>query len=347
MGLIPVSKPRVHNMLRLATVFDSIMARAWLTNDGPTVRALEEQVAARLGVQHFVAMANGTLALEASVRVLFKPGSVVAIPSFTFVAVASALVNAGCHLRFIDIDPNTWTAHWCHAKTMLARIAGFMVPNTFGIAPNHKFSVLGIPVIYDNAEGFGTHRGMWGGLDAYSFHATKVVNAAEGGGVATNDDGVATLLRQWRNFGFDNQTPGGVAVTLGTNAKMSELHAAWGLLSLGDEYIEKKARQELLDVYRTNLHGVVRFQQGQPLQCVVLVENRDKVALALKAEGIDSRPYFYPIHRMPPFQKYAEPDMPLAATDYVAARALALPLWSGLRVQDVERICKIVRETEG
>ena len=341
MGLMPVSKPRVHDLTR---AFDGIMDRAWLTNDGPTVRAFEEQVAARLGVQHFVAMANGTLALEAAVRALFRPGSIIAMPSFTFVAVATAVVNAGCVPRFLDIDPATWTASWCHAKTMLARVTGFLVPNTFGVSPNHKFSVLGLPVVYDNAEGFGTHQGMWGSLDAYSFHATKVVNTAEGGGVATNDDGVATLLRQWRNFGFDGS--GGVSC-VGTNAKMSEFHAAWGLLSLGDELDEKLSRRELLDAYRKNLQGIVTFQQGNPLQCVVLVENRDAVARALEAADIDSRPYFYPIHRMEPFQKYVEPDMPLAATDYIAARALALPLWAELGPQDVERVCGIVRANCG
>lgn len=338
MALIPVSRPSTYSMLRLATAQGSIMESAWFTNNGPKLRKFERLVRDDLDVPEFVAMANGTLALEAAVALLFEPGSVVAIPSFTFVAVASSIIRCGCKPLFVDIEPQNWTMDYDRLKKSFARIAGVLVPSVFGVLPDDRFSKLRIPVILDNAEGYGNIVGVFGTVDTYSFHATKVVSCGEGGGVACKDRATATMLSRWRDFGFDGT---GDTSVVGTNAKMSEFHAALGAMSLSGFEWQMRERYRLLAVYRKELEGIAAFQGAPAYNCVALFENRDEVERALFENDIDSRRYFFPIHKMRPYRSEVE----LPVTDYVSQRALALPLWAGLKEDTVLKICEIIRGT--
>jgi len=330
--MIPVSKPRAIN----DDIFHSIMESGMFTNNGELVRALERRLEARLRIPHFVAMSNGTAALEAAISLLFKPGDIVAIPSFTFVAVVTAVVRCGCHPRFVDITPDTWVMSY-DALMDAEEVQGVIIVNTFGVAPDRRFLDVGCPLLYDNAEGFGSHTGMFADMDVYSLHATKIVNSAEGGGIACADDGHYEHLRRWRNFGFDGTNKG--VEFAGTNAKMSEFHAALAHGSLYLEDNEVVQRRRLLDMYKDRLNGSVQFQIGDSFNCVTLTERRDEVERALAENRIDSRPYFYPLHRMPAFSQNVE----LPITDYVSERALALPLWAGMTEEMVDRICDIVK----
>lgn len=337
MALIPVSKPKTYTMLRLAVALGSIMENGWFTNNGPLLRRFEGRVREELDVPYFVAMSNGTLALEAAIALSFSPGSVIAVPSFTFVAVASAVVRCGCTPLFVDIEPRNWTMDYDKLKRNFAHIAGVLVPSVFGVLPDDRFSNLVIPVVLDNAEGFCNMEGVFGALDVYSFHATKVVNSGEGGGIVCRDKEDSIALSRWRDFGFDGTDS---TDRVGTNAKMSEFHAALGLMSLEDFEWQMEQRYRLLAIYRAELEGVATFQEAPAYNCVALFENRDKVEQALLENGVDSRRYFFPIHKMRPYRS----DVELPVTDHVAERALALPLWGGLPERTVVQICEIVKE---
>jgi len=336
--MIPVSKPGTFTPSQMQSAFRPIMDRAWFTNDGPCVREFEEKVEDFLGLPHFVAVANGTLALEAAISAMFPMGSRVAIPSFTFVAVASALVRCGCRPVFVDIDPETWTMDYDEFASK-TNLGGFVVPTVFGVLPDYRFGETQIPGILDNAEGFGKVTHLFCTADVYSFHATKVVSSGEGGGVACEEP-LAGHIRRWRNFGFDGSDPAPDMV--GTNAKMSEFHAALGLLSLGRYKYQVRERAFLMDVYRDELGERVQFQRGwDPYNCTILVDNKEKVASWLRQFGVDTRPYFYPIHKMPAYQEFV--DGPLPVTESVASRSLTLPLWAGLPAETVRKICRQVR----
>ena len=336
---VPVSRPRSFGTGRFAAAMYMPMASGWFTNNGPSARLFEATVEGRLGVPNFVAMANGTLALEAAVSRLFKPGDRIAIPSYTFVSVASAVVRCGCRPVFIDIEPHRWTMSHVDLMDRINSVDGVIVANVFGVSPDRAIFDLAeaMPVIYDNAEGFGAHTGILGTVDCYSFHATKIVNSGEGGGVACGD---REWFDHWRNIGLDGVTYD--ASCVGTNAKMSEFHAVLGLLSLTQEKDEIQERSRLLATYYAELHDVARFQAGSPYNCVVLLDDRDSVAERLDEAGIDTRIYFYPIHHMSPYRQYTDRELPV--TDSVAGQCLALPLWAGLGTDTVLRICQVVKQ---
>ncbi|NIQ88681.1 MAG: hypothetical protein GWN93_06200 [Deltaproteobacteria bacterium] len=330
-----MTRPRTYSARHLSKMFNTIMESAWYTNNGRHVRQLELNLQGRLRVPYFVALSSGTAALEAAVSMLFTEGTVIAIPSFTFVAVASAVVRGGCKPLFVDIDLNTWTMSYDAFKEVKHKVGGVIVANTFGISPDRRFTKVNVPFVYDNAHGYGVHDGIFGDVDVYSFHATKAIGGAEGGGVACATSEQQVYLSRWRDFGHDGT--GGTSC-IGTNAKMSEFHAVLISGSMMNEGFELSSRYRLLDRYKGKLDGSVRFQVGQPRNCVFLVSNRDSLASELTVHGYDNRPYFYPIHKMHPYWTPAE----LPVTEYVSDRAIAVPLWGGMGNDVVDGVCEVV-----
>ena len=216
---------------------------------------------------------------------------------------------------------------------------------------------VGVPIVYDAAHALGSRRngrpiGGFGTAEVFSLSPTKVVTGAEGGLVATRDEELAATLRLARDYG----NPGDYNCLFpGLNARMSELHAAVALSSLGAVDERVAHRTELAKQFQSatsHLPGL-RFPAVDPADTstykdlTLIVENEqfglDAAALAraLKAEGIDSRRYFYPpVHRQ---QAYAQvPQRPVPVTDVVATQVLTVPLWSHMTEDVVLRVADAV-----
>jgi dTDP-4-amino-4,6-dideoxygalactose transaminase len=248
---------------RLLERMQDLLDRKWLTNRGPFVEQFEQRIAEYTGVRHCIAMCNGTLALEIAARAAGLKGEVI-LPSFTFVATAHALQWQEITPIFCDVDPRT------HAIDPL-RIEELITPRTTGIIGVHiwgracdiaAIEEIGrrrnLTVLFDAAHAFGcTYRGRMvgnhGTAEVFSFHATKFINAFEGGAVVTNDDALAETIRMMKNFGFlDHDNVGHV----GTNGKMNEASAAMGLTSLEaiEEFQSVNFRNYMQ--YRDGLAGI-------------------------------------------------------------------------------------------
>lgn len=361
-----VGRPSLPDRARLLERINDILDRRWLTNDGPYVRQFERRIADHAGVAHSVAMSNGTVALEIAVRAAELSGEVI-VPSFTFIATAHALQWQRITPVFCDIEP---ASHNIDPR----RIEGLITPRTTGIigvhlwgrpcdvealariAERHKLKLL-----FDASHAFGCTRGgrMVGGFglaEVFSFHATKFLNAFEGGAVLTNDDSLAAKMRLMRNFGFagyDN------VIYLGTNGKMSEVSAAMGLTSLESCHEFIAANRRNYEQYRQELQGAggVSLVAYDPAErsnyqyVVVEVDeleaqlSRDELLEVLWAENVLARRYFYPgCHRMEPYRSTrAAAETALAVTEAVARRVLSLPTGSALEASEVETISSIVR----
>jgi len=218
-----------------------MLERRWLTNNGPLVQELERRLAAFLGVKHCVAMCNGTIALEIAIRALKLTGEVI-VPSYTFIATASALHWQGITPVFADIDPGTHNLDPAAVRSMITpRTTGIIGVHLWGrAAPVAELQEIadehGLKLLFDAAHAFGCSLGarMIGGFgeaEVFSFHATKFYNTFEGGAVTTNNDELAEAMRLMRNFGFsgfDN------VIYPGTNGKLTEVCAAMGLVNLDE-----------------------------------------------------------------------------------------------------------------
>jgi dTDP-4-amino-4,6-dideoxygalactose transaminase len=219
----------------------------------------------------------------------------------------------------------------------------------------------GLRVLYDAAHAFGCDRagrpvGTFGDAEVFSFHATKFVNAFEGGAITTDDDGIAERARRLRNFGFAGT---GRTVSTGTNGKMHEASAAMGITSLEalDEIVAVNAAHETS--YRRDLAGIEGLivlppddQGGCNKQHVVIRIDRDVapierdvLASVLWAEGVRARRYFHPgCHRSAPYaDRPSTHPLPLPHTERASAETLVLPTGTAVSEEGIEAICDLVR----
>jgi len=360
-----VGRPNIGDRQTFIQYVNEMFDRRWLTNDGPLVRAFEARVAQRLNVRHCICTCNGTMALAIAVRALQLRDEVI-VPSFTFVALAHALQWQGLTPVFANIDPRTHNLDPASVeRSITPRTTGIIGVHLWGrAAPHAELNAIaqrhGLQLMYDAAHAFGCSLGgrligNFGACEVLSFHATKVVNAFEGGALVTNDDRLAEKARYYRNFGFAGLDH---VVETGTNGKMPEVCAAMGLTSLDhlDAVVEtnrghylayQDALREVTSVSlieydereRNNYHYVVLCLGDS------FAIRRDTLVQALRAENVLARRYFWPgCHRMAPFrERFTRTGRALLNTERVAERVVVLPTGTALPDGATEQIVDIVK----
>lgn len=354
-----VGRPNVGDRADLFERIEGALHRGWLANDGPLVAEFERRVAELLDVQHCVAASSATTALQLVARALGIEGEVV-MPSFTFAGTAQALSWLGITPVFAEIDPATHNVDPVDVeRAITSRTSAILAVHLWGRACDvdalqRIATRLGIPLVLDAAHALGcTHGGKpiggFGRVEVFSFHATKIAGAGEGGVVATGDPDLARRIRLMRNFGFAGYD---TVTEQGTNAKMPELSAALGLTSLDslERFIaanrdnHAQYARELEDVpglrmidypadERQNYHYVVAEVDDPRL--------RDDLVAVLHAENVLARRYFAPgCHRMQP---YSRNPVRLPATEALSDRVLVLPTGTAISYADIATICAIIR----
>ena len=353
----PATPPLERVTARLAPSYE----RGVLTN-GPLVRELETAVAERLGVPEVVAVASCTAGLMLAFQALARPGTAAVMPSFTFSATAHAARWAGAVPRFAECDAASCQLDLADAAARLEGASVLVGTHVFGApcAPEQVEKVgraAGLAVVFDAAHGLGATRagrpvGAFGDAEVFSLSPTKPMTSGEGGLVAVRDPELARRIR----LGVDYGNPGDYdTLFAGLNARMSELHAATALESLAELDDHLATRRRLAARYQEALAGVpgIRPQAVDPgdtstyKDFTVIVDedayglDRDALATALKAEGVDTRPYFHPpVHRQRAYADLGTPALPV--TDWVAARVISLPLWRDMPPEAVDRVVELL-----
>ncbi len=361
-----VGRPNIGDRQRLLQRINDLLDRRWLSNNGPYVEEFERRVSELTGTKHCVATCNATVALEIAIRAADLTGEVI-VPSFTFIATAHALQWQGILPVFCDVNPETHNIDPHRVEQMITpRTTGIIgvhlwgrpcdVEALTGIANNYNLKLL-----FDAAHAFGcSHKGQmigsYGSAEVFSFHATKVLNAFEGGAIVTDDDELAARARLMRNFGFADYDE---VVSIGINGKMNEASAAMGLTSLEslEEFIAnnhrnyKRYHQQLVDV-----PGVELIVYNETEKCnywyivleideSVTLVSRDQLQQILWAENVLARRYFYPgCHRMEPYSSYfSKAGLLLPNTEHLVRRVLSLPNGTAVGADEINHICEIIR----
>jgi dTDP-4-amino-4,6-dideoxygalactose transaminase len=342
---IPVGQLYFPSWDKYEAAFRAIFERQYYTNNGPLLTQLEDELQSFLGVKHVICVTNGTFGLMMAADALNLTGKVI-LPSFTFIASAQSLIWAGLEPVFCDVDPQTHQIDINKLDPLLDdQVSAIMGVNLWGGACNpaaleHYAQQNNLKLFFDSAHGFGCEvadikLGNFGSLEVFSFHATKVLSAAEGGCICTNDDELADRLRGIRPS-YDNHKK--VDVLRVANARMSEAQAAIALMSLEDFTENTKNNQELFNLYKKNLETIPGIKLVTPsgvtlsnYQYVVceLDEiryglSRDQLISVLKAENIIARRYFYPgIHRTTGYEGN-KANLPI--TDKLCSVCIQLPI---------------------
>lgn len=335
-----------------------------MTHQGPKHQKLQKDLKEYLGVNNITLFANGHLSMELGMEALNLTGEVITTP-FTFASTTQAILRNGLTPVFCDINPDDFTIDCDKLESLITEKTCAILPvHVYGnicdveriqqIADKHN-----LKVIYDGAHAFGEiYKGEnvanFGDMTMFSFHATKVFNTVEGGCITYRDCQLTQHLEGLRQFGQivgTESTP-----YVGTNAKMTDMHAAMGLCNLVhfDEYIAK--RKKIVERYRERLLGV----EGLKLSIVqdnlksnyayfpLVIEeektgvSRDMVIEKLRENNIFVRKYFYPL--CSDFECIVEngiqSNVPIAK--YISDRVITLPDYSDLTLDEADEICDVI-----
>lgn len=328
-----------------------------LTHNGPLVRQLEEELNQYLNINSMIAVTNGTVALQLALKALNLKGEIITTP-FSWIATCSSIIWEHCTPVFVDIDPNTFNLD-------PAKIESALSHKTVGIMPVHVFSnpcdVVaideigkrnGLKVIYDAAHAMcvdvnGKSILEYGDISATSFHATKLFNTGEGGGCTSPYPELYEKMKRIRFFGHNDAKE---IIEDGCNGKMTEIHAALGLVNM--RYLDsvREQRKTIFDKYVEGLHAVSERFQYQKIDqkaynysYMPLVFESEEILLgideALKASEIYGRRYFYPSLNL---IRTNGPYHAMPVSEDIAKRIYCLPSHSRLTAHKQEEIIEIV-----
>jgi perosamine synthetase len=363
---IPLSAPDISDA-DIAAVVDVL--RTPRLSLGPKLEEFEEAVAAYTGVPYGVALSSGTAGLHLGLGALgIGEGDEVIVPSFTFIAVAHAVLYHRAIPVFADIDPRTLNlSPESIARAITPRTRAIIVVHTFGCPAGldpilHIAAAHGVAVIEDACEALGAeYRGKKAGgvghFGVFGFYPNKPITTGEGGMLVTCDRQLAETVRALRNQGRRPADGWLDHSLLGYNYRLSEINCALGLSQMRrlDGILAQRADRAA--VYREHLRAipeltlpVFEIADGRVCWFVFAIRlgerfteaDRDGIVAYMAARGIGCGRYFAPIHRQPLYAAYAGAD--LTATDRVAPRMLALPFFNRLTDDEIAEVCLTLRE---
>lgn len=334
--------PTVDDLLPLLRRMD---AARWYTNFGPLEQAFADAAADLLDAEqppHVATASSGTAGLALALQALGLPaGSRVLAPALTFPATAAAILVSGLEPLLADVDADTWTLTPDIARRWVASVSAVVPVATFGAAlpaaPWDRFAEeTGLPVVLDAAGALGRQQAPRRCVAVFSLHATKTLGVGEGGLVAAHDAELVERVRRLSNFGFEDS----VAAAVAGNAKLSEWHAAVGLVQVARAKALWDTKQRLCEAYRRALPGIA-MQAETPGNLVVrLPVSAEAVALHLAAEGIETRRWYQPdLTRHPAYERLGRAGE-LRATEMLHDRLLGLPFHSRLTDDDVVAVAR-------
>lgn len=341
----------------------------WIASTGRFVDTFEREFADITGRRTALSVCNGTVALHLALLGLdVRPGDEVLIPSLTYVATANAVRYVGAEPVFVDVDPETWCLDPRQLEDRITqRTRGIIAVHLYGHpadmdAINRVAGIHGLWVVEDAAEAHaakykGRPVGSLSHISTFSFYGNKIITSGEGGAVTLDDPYLAMRLRALRGQGVDPERRYYFPIT-GYNFRLTNVACAilCAQLERSDEIVRR--RKEVFDHYRRCLDNIrgIGFQPVAPwaepapwLFCITVDPaefgcSRDELANVLDKNGIETRPFFVPLHTLPPFREGSSlRGESLPITDKLAANGLNLPTFAQLSNDDIERIASVIR----
>ena len=330
-------------------------------NEGPLVTQFENEIATLLGVKYAVATNNGTIAIFLALKAAgIKRGDEVIVPDITFIATINAVDLLGAKPILVDIDPVTLAISPAAIERAITKKTKAIVPvhvtgrsadmtAIMKIAKKHN-----LRVIEDAAEALlskykGKFLGTIGDAGCFSFSPNKTISTGQGGIVVTNDKKIYEALKPLKDQGRPIRGNGGNDLhdTIGYNLKMTDLQAAVGLGQLLHLRSRTERMKRNYELYAEHLEGVgdIRIyplqEGGVPQWTDITTDKRDELEAYLKSQNIDTRKYWYPIHRQ---LAYKQSDKNFPESAKMSYCSLWLSSAFTLTDKDILRVCKEIEK---
>jgi perosamine synthetase len=342
----------------------------WISSTGSFINRFEAEFAELCDTQGALGVCNGTVALHLALLGLdVRPGDEVLVPSLTYIATANAVRYVGAEPVFVDVDPDTWCIDPKLLEASITRrTKGIIAVHLYGHpadmdAINHVAAVHGLWVVEDAAEAHfarykGRPTGGLGDLGTFSFYGNKIITCGEGGAVNVKDKHLELRLRTLRGQGVDPHRRYYFPVT-GYNFRMTNLAAAILCAQLDRREEILAGRQRIFTAYEELLAGIpgIGFQPVAPwaerapwlfsitVNAKEYGHSRDELMAMLDEKGIDTRPFFLALHRLPPFREESKcrREM-LPHTDRFSETGMNLPTFSTLSDSQLGYIADAIKQ---
>lgn len=369
-NFIPVNEPLLNGNEK--KYLDECIDTGWISSEGPFVKKLEDEFSAYCGQKHGIAVANGSAAIDVAIRALketynWQENDEIIIPTFTIISCAQSIIYNGLKPIFADCDPITWNIDTTKIEQFITnRAKAIMAVHIYGL-PCDMTSIINLAkkynlkIIEDAAQAHGQSYngkkcGSFGDISTFSFYPNKHITTGEGGMVMTSNDELSDEVKYFKNLCFSKERF--VHNDLGWNFRMSNLQAAVGVAQFErlEEFIEIKKKigkmyQELLKDIPAQLPLDKTAYAENNYWVFGLVLNKDvkfnaKEAMEKLAEkGIGTRPFFYPLHKQPIFEKMKLTDnIERKVSERLYEKGFYIPSGLALTEEQMNTVAQKVKE---
>ncbi len=333
----------------------------WISSQGSFVKKFEDDFAHFLKVPYAVSCSNGTTALHLAMLALgIGPGDEVIVPNITFAASANTVIHTGATPVFVDICPDHWTLDADQLKSLITKKTKAIMPvhlyghpcdldQIISIADEHN-----LYVVEDCAESFGAEykgeqTGTFGHISCFSFFSNKVITTGEGGMCVTKDPVLNDRMRILRDHGMSKVKRYWHEI-VGYNYRLTNIQAAMGLAQLEQAEVflanrrltARRYSERLKDLPGVTLPIEMSWAKNiYWLYSILIDENqvglpKDVIMNALAREGIETRPFFYPLSQQPAFIAYSNGAYPVS--ENISKQGINLPTSNDTTLEEVERV---------
>jgi perosamine synthetase len=325
----------------------------WISSNGSYINRFEEEFAKFCDTSHAISCSNGTTALHLALMAHdVTADDEVIVPTFTF--------YCGAKPVFVDSEPDTWNINpTLIEKKITPRTKGIIVVHLYGHPANMEpimeiASKYGLFVIEDAAEAMGaeykgTKVGSLGHCAIFSLFGNKIITTGEGGMVTTNDDDISRKIRLLKGQGMDPNHRYWHPI-IGYNYRMTNIQAAIGCAQLENVNWHIQQRIRIAGLYHENLVSCaavtlpIQKEWAKNVYWLYSVllnhateQERDEVMKLLHAKGIETRPFFYPMHILPPYQ-HLQPLAEFPVANRLCMQGINLPSFGNLKADEIEYI---------
>jgi len=361
---IPVAEPEIGEE-ELKKIMEAVKS-GWVSSKGPFIKEFESRFSGYIGMKYGIATSSGTAALHLALIALgIGKGDRVLIPTLSFVSVANVVIYTGAEPVFVDSHPE----YWCMDPSKIEgridnQTKAIIVVHLYGhpcdmgnimhIAEDHRLHVIEDCAEAHGAEYKGRKAGSFGVISCFSFYGNKIITTGEGGMCLTNNEDLAEKIRLLRDHGMKHEKRYWHEV-VGFNYRMTNLQAALGVAQLEkiDNFVRKK--REIAETYNSLLKDIkgVTLPPEMPwaknvywMYSILIDEKefgikRDALMVKLAENGVETRRFFYPIHTMPPYKKYAS-DHNFPVADRLSSDGINLPSSVKLTKEQIQQITQFI-----
>ena len=363
--IIPVNRPLFSKLEK--KYLNQCIDSGWISSGGPFILKFENSFKKIVSRRYSATVSNGTAAIDIAIKTLnLRKGDEIIVPNFTIISCLNEIIREGIKPIFIDADPNTFNIDTDQIESKITKkTKAILIVHIYGLPVNldkiitlkNKYK---LKLIEDCAEQLGqTYKrkpiGSFGDISTFSFYANKHITTGEGGMIVTNNKSYYKKFLELRNICFSLKKSRFIHDDIGWNYRMTNMQAAIGYAQLKKLRYFIKKKRKIGNYYSKELQKISdlqlpvlsnEFSKNIFWVYSIIIKNKNlnaiKLSKDLKKKGIETRPFFYPMHMQPIIKKLKliDKNEKFPVSEKIYRYGLYLPSGIGNTFNEVKEVVK-------